>query len=408
MEPYFWIILIVGSIAGIITSYTDLKTGFIFDNHVFPLLALIEKAKGMEDEDETGLPEWLVKIPVPAVEAGILLYLYLGLRNGDYVLAISGVIGLIMGFILGIVLYYAGAWASGDVLVLAAFSALLPYPLSYAKVVAPYESSYPLYPLAILFNSILAIFPFLIFYALGILIVRRKMKRLKEVFSEKIVLTVEVSLWIMGGIALVVLLNRTAGITLHPAVGYLLTLAVIFVLGKWKRVGDVIGAASLGYLVYLAGESAVYSFVKLMVVLYTFKVFFSIVKVLREEAFIEEVPVEELEEWDILGETIYIDNGEVVRDRTGFFEALKKALLSGNMEALSSRARGEVIASPTAEGLSKEQIERLKALVAEGKLENRFLRKKSMPFAPSIFLGFLIALLWGDIFWWLVLKTAGL
>lgn len=410
VEAYAWIILLVGSIAGFLTSYTDVKTGFIFDNHVFPILALLEKVRGMEEEDEeVNLPEWLVKIPVPAVEVGIILYLYLGLRSGDTILALSGIIGFVVGLLLGLFLYYAGAWASGDVLLLAAFSALLPYPLSVARVTAPYEVSYPLYPLAILFNSILAIFPFLIFYALAILIVRRKTGALKSVFLERASLSVEASLWIMAGVALVVLLQRNAGLTLHPLLKYLLTIALIAVFGKWRAVGDAIGVASTAYLTYLAGLSALYSFAKLLVVLYLFKVFFSVVKVLREEAFIEEVTVEQLREWDILGETIYLEGEEVKRDRTGFFDALKKALLSGDFKALSGRTENaKVIASPTAEGLSKEQIERLKSLVEEGKLENRFLRKKAMPFAPSIYLGFLIALLWGDMFWWLVLKTAGL
>jgi len=67
-----------------------------------------------------------------------------------------------------------------------------------------------------------------------------------------------------------------------------------------------------------------------------------------------------------------------------------------------------VIASSSAEGLSRRQIEELKRLVKEGKLENRFLRKKSMPFAPALFLGFLISYFWGDIFWWIQLKIAGM
>ncbi|NJF24115.1 A24 family peptidase C-terminal domain-containing protein [Thermococcus sp. Bubb.Bath] len=408
MLAYEVVVLIVGSTMGILTSYTDMKTGFIFDNHAFPLLGLIEHLKGAEEEEEEELPlpKWVGKVIVPAAEIGILLYLYLGLRNGDILLALSGLIGLIFGFILGMVLYYAGAWASGDVVVLAAFSALLPLPLSYAKVVAPYESTYPLYPLSILFNSILAIFPFLFFYALGILLVRRETEELKAVFTEGFTLTMEVSLWVMAGIGAAILLENH-GIVLNPVVKYLLTLVIIAVFGKYRKAGDAVGLAVLGYLLYVGGTDVVYAYGKLFAVLYVFKVFFSVVKVLRRRALVEEVPVEELREWDILGETIYLNGDDVVRDRRDFFEALKDALLSGNLKALSG-SQGEVIASPSAEGLSGEQVEKLKELVSEGKLENRFIRKKSMPFAPSIFLGFLISALWGDIFWWLILKTAGL
>lgn len=407
MNVYELLILLVGSLAGLLTSYTDLKTGFIFDNHVFPVLAFLEKIKGMDEEEELPLNPLLTKIPVPAVEIGIIFYLYLGLKTGNVVLALAGIMGFAMGLILGLFLYYAGAWASGDVLLLAGFSALLPYPLHYAGVVAPYETRYPLYPIAILFNSILAVFPFLFLYALGVLLIRKKTERLKRVFSEKANLSIEVALWLMAGIALFVALARE-GFEIPAPLRYLITALILMLFGKYRTAGDGVGLIAFAYLVYLVRIDAVYSFLKLAVVLYLFKVFFSIVKVLREEALVEEVPVEELREWDILGETIYIEGDEVKRDRSGFFDALRKVLQSGNLKAPSSPVRGEVIAAPTAEGLSKEQIERLKAFVEEGRLENIFLRKKAMPFAPSIFMGFLIAFFWGDIFWWLVLKTAGL
>jgi preflagellin peptidase FlaK len=141
--------------------------------------------------------------------------------------------------------------------------------------------------------------------------------------------------------------------------------------------------------------------------LYAIKVFFALVKFMRVEVLMEEVPVGELKEWDILGETIFEKNGQVGRDRMDSFQRLKVALLTGNPSALKPD-HGRVIASPTAEGLKREQIEELKRLVEEGRLENRFLRKKAMPFAPALFLGFLISYFWGDIFWWIQLKIAGM
>ncbi|WP_456366697.1 A24 family peptidase C-terminal domain-containing protein [Thermococcus sp.] len=402
MQGYELAVILIGSLTGILTSYTDVKTGFIFDSHVFPTLSIVERLFGHEEgEEEVNLPRWLGRIVVPTAEFGVLLYVYLGIRGQAPPLA--GLIGLIVGFAMGMVLYYAGAWASGDVVVLAAFSALLPYPLSFVRVAAPYETAYPLYPLAVLFNSILAVFPFLFFYALGIVVKKGEMKRIREVFVDGVSLSLEVSLWFMAGIAVAVALSNY-GFGLSAPVRYGLALLVVAVFGKYRKVGDIIGLASLAYLSYLVGLDAVTAFLKLIAVMYSFKVFFSTVKVLREEALVEEVPVEELREWDILGETIYIEGENVRRDRRGFFEVLREGLRTGKLQV----ERGEVVASPSAEGLSGEQIERLKKLVEEGKIENRFLRKKAMPFAPSIFAGFLISALWGDLFWWLVLKTAGL
>ncbi|WP_367883319.1 hypothetical protein [Thermococcus peptonophilus] len=52
--------LLMGLLTGILASYTDIKTGFVFDVHAFPTLQLIGKLLGWEEEeDDVGLPKWL-------------------------------------------------------------------------------------------------------------------------------------------------------------------------------------------------------------------------------------------------------------------------------------------------------------------------------------------------------------
>ena len=371
-------VIVVGVIMGFVTSYTDVRSGFVDDKHTFP-----------------------------AIVFGIAFYAYEGWRAGSLGLALSGLIGAAIGFALGLALYYAGVWASGDVIILTAYSALLPYPPKYAKFVAVYEVSKPLYPIAILLNSIISIFPFILVYALALMVVRKESSKLKEVFLDRSNLSVELALWIMAAVGILLALKVYVGLNFNPVIKYVLSLVIIIVLGKFRKVGDIIGVGFLTYTIYQLGFTGVYDFMKLLAILYTFKVFFSVVKLLREEALVEEVRVEDLKEWDILGESIYVRDGEIVRDRRGGFEKLKTALMSGDLGALGKEG-GEVIASTTAEGLTKEQIERLKQLVDQGKLENSFLRKKSMPFAPSLFIGFLIAAFWGDLFLWLSLTLGRL
>jgi preflagellin peptidase FlaK len=184
-------------------------------------------------------------------------------------------------------------------------------------------------------------------------------------------------------------------------------MVLIFVLGELGRAGDVIGLAGTLYLAYLDPFGAWEMAFRTFAVLYIIKVFFGLVKFMRREVLMEEVPVEELKEWDILGETVFEKDGKIGRDRTDPFERLKVAVFRADPSLLKPDY-GRVIASPSAEGLTKEQIEELKRLVEEGKLENRFLRKKAMPFAPAIFLGFLISYFIGDLFWLLELKLMGL
>ncbi|RLF80798.1 transposase [Thermococci archaeon] len=364
----------LGVMMGILTSYTDIKTGFVDDKHVFPIAGI-----------------------------GILYYLYYGIIiKHDLFYAFSGLIGLGVGFLLGYLLYLMGGWASGDVVILMGYSALLPYASSYAKVVPPYAVKYPLHSITLLFNSILAVFPFILFYSLAVLIIEKKTTRLKELFMEKWLKPFELAIWVSG--AFVAL--RIVGDVIPPQFGLLLWVMTILILARLQKAGDVIGLLLLAYGMFKTPE-IIYSYLKLAVVFYAFKIFFSLVKVLREEVLTKKVSVSELKEWDILGEWIYEKDNQIYRDRESSFDKLVRAFKTFNLNALRVNYE-RLIASPTAEGLTKEDIEKLKALVNEGKLEDEFLVRNAMPFAPALFLGFLISVFYGDLFWLFVLKSSGL
>lgn len=232
--------------------------------------------------------------------------------------------------------------------------------------------------------------------------VRKETEDIKRVFTEGIRTTIEATLWIMFGIAVTALLNLN-----RPLLGLLVTILAFPIFLRYRTVGDILGIAGVLYLTYLQPDTTLFALLKVLATIYAVKVLLSTAKILRGKVLVEEVPVEELHEWDILGETIHELNGEVKREREGTIERFKRALSTWDFSEIRPKV-GRVVASPTAEGLTKEQIEELKKLVEEGKLENRFLRKKAMPFAPAIFLGFLISYFWGDIFWWLELKMMGL
>ncbi|MCA6214654.1 transposase [Thermococcus sp. 101 C5] len=369
-----FLLIALGVIMGILTSYTDIKTGFIEDKHVFPIAGI-----------------------------GILYYLYYGIAiKHDVFHAFSGLIGLAIGFLLGYLLYLMGGWASGDVVILMGYSALFPYASSYAKIVPPYAARYPLHSITLLFNSILAVFPFIFFYSLAVLVVRRRTTRLKEVFLDKWPKPFEVALWVSA--AFVVLGIVGEALPLH--FGVLIWAITIAILAKLQKVGDVVGILLFAYGAFETPE-IIYSYLKLAATFYAFKVFFSLVKVLREEVLTKRVTVDELKEWDILGEWIYEKDGKIYRDRESSFDKLVRALRTLDLNALRVEY-DKLIASPTAEGLKKEDLETLKALVNEGALENEFLVRNAMPFAPALFLGFLISVFYGDLFWWLVLKSIGL
>ncbi|AEC51994.1 hypothetical protein PNA2_1078 [Pyrococcus sp. NA2] len=385
--------LILGAIVGILTSYTDIRTSYIYEEHFFPTISLISKwwCKRRGCVYETKGPY------VPLVEVGILYNIILGIKHGNTLEAVSPLIGLAFGFLLGYFLYYTGGWASGDVIILASYSALLPFAPSTAKYPAPYSVILPLNSITILVTSVLLIFPLLIVYSIAGLIIKGKGRKIVEILWSGIRNVIELTLWVNASIVLLAILR--IHVHIPRVLGLLLTFILILIFGKLKLLGDVLGVALLGYGIYLVGLDYIYLFAKLFLMVYAFKVLWSSVKLLRKEVLVEERSVEELNPGDVLGERIIMRDEEIVRDRSDFFEKLAKLLKGQKIESIE----GEEIAGFSVEGLTEEQIAKLKELVKEGKLEDKFLVRKAMPFAPALFLGFLVSYYFGDILWWLIL-----
>ena len=90
---------------------------------------------------------------------GVAFYALLGLYQWELWVAISGVLGAAIAFVIGYAMWLTGGWAGGDVKLFTALGALL-YGYSAPAVQAPYPS-----PLTILFNSVIAILPILLVYA---------------------------------------------------------------------------------------------------------------------------------------------------------------------------------------------------------------------------------------------------
>ncbi len=137
MLEYIPIALALGAVC--IAIYTDLKDRIIPNRLTYPLIVI-----------------------------GIVFYLAFGVYKGDIVTVISGFVGAAIAFGISYALWLTGGWAGGDVKLFTALGALLPRVLSgyTAPSVAPaYAASYPLFPLTILFNAVIAVMPILLVYA---------------------------------------------------------------------------------------------------------------------------------------------------------------------------------------------------------------------------------------------------
>ena len=91
---------------------------------------------------------------------GVAFYVLLGVWRWDLWTMISGALGAAIAFIIGYAMWLTGGWAGGDVKLFTALGALLPF------YTAPYVLNVPYpFPITILFNSVIAILPILLVYA---------------------------------------------------------------------------------------------------------------------------------------------------------------------------------------------------------------------------------------------------
>lgn len=104
------------------------------------------------------------KLNYPLIVGGILFYFLLGIYRGDLLMVASGAMGATIAFGIGYAMWLTGGWAGGDVKLFTALGALLPV-FAPAYSPAPYSSTYPLFPITILLNSVLVAIPILLVYA---------------------------------------------------------------------------------------------------------------------------------------------------------------------------------------------------------------------------------------------------
>jgi Flp pilus assembly protein protease CpaA len=103
------------------------------------------------------------KLTYPLIGIGVAFYVGLGLHRWDLWTLVSGGAGAAIAFAIGYAMWLTGGWAGGDVKLFTALGALIP--MYQAPYVSPaYSTSYPFFPLTILFNSVIAIIPILLFY----------------------------------------------------------------------------------------------------------------------------------------------------------------------------------------------------------------------------------------------------
>jgi len=320
------------------------------------------------------IPNWLT---LPLFFAGVAGNMFLG--NAKPLLASVGAM-----FLVGYSLWKLGFWSAGDAKEFLFLSALLPsYPQELKGFFNPYIAPYP-FPITVFLNTFLASFPLVFLYAFYLTAKKTKITHAENLKNnlKKASSAAPNALFISALLVILSSLNLSIG-SFYLSVPFVLLASAYLKSLKLKT-----GVAFFGLVLSLYYGSILPFLVSSAVIflgIILFKIFWSSINFVSRQGLYDEIEIENLKEGMILAEEIYHEKIGA-NDKVIVGKNLYKRVMGGK----------DVIVSSAARGLEKEEIEKIKELAGEGKIEKRIMVKKSMSLAPALF-GLGISLVFGDI-----------
>ncbi len=357
LEIFFVVLAIAGVI---VASITDLKSRLISNKLSFGLLGI-----------------------------GVIGNTVYSIYSGDTALMVDLAAGLSLMFVAGYLFWKLGGWGAGDAKEFLFLASLVPrYPKFLTAYLNPQLAQYP-FPLTMLVNTLLLVFPAVFVYSLSISYRKLNISDFVKPLGNFRRYTRD-ALFLVSSISLGAALGKP----------YLSIIAILAFYSAWlKDVYKYPISLVLIILVVNGDAQRLYSVVRYLAATAVFfallGVFWNSIGILRAQALREARRISDLREGDIIAEEIYIRDGELRRDARSIMEKFKALVLRAEERRVWKQR--DVIAYPTAAGLSVEEISALKKYVAEGKLEDMIVVKKNMPFGMVVPLGLFSSLLIGDL-----------
>lgn len=342
------------------------------------------------------VPDWL---SYSAIALGLALHALQSLL-GASIFPIAFSAGLAaLTFACGYVLWKLGVWAGGDVKLFTAIAAL--NPLNYAflgQALFPQTSviatiSAPIFPLTLFIFSAVAVLPYGAIVALRAMAADKPLRKKVGAALQKN--AIELLFFCLAAIGIGMLIAK---FSLNPWIG----LGAIIAWGFLRRFRKPASVALLAAGAWIDAREFAFQFAWLFVVLLAVYSVIKFYSASRKEVFMKRKKISELEEGEIVAESIVEEKGIITRVRPLEMGKIIKHLKSNNLtalrEMLSSHGKA-IVSHRRAMGVTVEEIGELKKLVREGSLEDSIEVKLSAPFVPAVLIAFIAASVLGDALW---------
>ncbi len=356
---------------------------------MFFYIAIIASIIGLTIATYTDLKERIVpnKLNFGMTIIGLIIFGTQSIFETSFLPIAFSIIGLCIGFFFGWVLWKIGVFAGGDVKLFMALGALNPFTPALLKIFPLTNSSLPLFPISLFIYSLIAFLPY------GIIVMLYKLKQNKEIrkkiFKEmkgNVILGIYSSIIIASLHSIIILVTNNL---LIESVSIIVLLFVIGFFGKKKPTIAIVliffgiilnpfvfAIALVGALIIIVG---LYGLIKLMLSL--------------RIVLTTEIGVSKLEEGMIPSKSLAWKGKKVIElDPLSFKKIIKNLTNAKNI----SFTKKEIISANKARGLDEEELKEVRLLAKKGLIGKTMKIKDSMPFVPTMLIGYAISLFVGD------------
>jgi len=368
---FVYVAIIISLIGLFIATYTDLKSRIVTNKLNFGLLA-----------------------------AGLIIFAAQSIYElSPWPIALS-VFGACFGFGFAWVLWKIGVFAGGDVKLFMGLGALNAYTPALFTIGLLKASFLPLFPISLFMYSLIAFLP----YGMGMTVYKLYKNKpfQKKLFGE---MKVRVKQWTHAALftasAYILLSVATTSQLLTISWAPLIAIPAVIIWGFTGRYKKFITIIAVILAAISNWETLAISFIGLelfVLIMYgSAKIMFSMRPLLSHE-----VLVSKLEEGMIPGKTL-IWKGKKVEEAASLSVAsiIKYARLHKINELLAPQK--VIISATKARGLTNEEIAKLRGMVKKGLIGKSIPVKDSMPFVPTMLIGYVLCIILGDIFWTIIL-----
>ncbi|HNV01006.1 MAG TPA: A24 family peptidase C-terminal domain-containing protein [archaeon] len=352
---YFYLTIIISIIGLLIATYTDLKERIVSNKLNFSLAII-----------------------------GLIIYLIQSYFEQTPLPIIFSLLGLIIGFTFGWILWKIGVFAGGDVKLFMALGALNPFTPAILKIGEFTNSNFQIFAITLFIYSLIGFLPY------AMLVILLKLKNNKEARNN---LIKDAKKRVIDGIILSILIGGLSTIFYFlqiPSLIILPTLILIGILKKGKIIITIlISIIGLIILPLQTLQNTLTSFIFIIFIYGTIKLMLSLGPVLQTT-----VKISKLKEGMIPSKTLYFEKNQV-KEQNFSIKQIIKLVKENKINEIFSK-KNEIISATKARGLNEEEIKLLKKLYKNKKIGETIKIKESMPFVPTMLIGYLLCLIIGD------------